>query len=94
MYMRKATGQLCGPMATHPKVQRDLGKAIKQLRALRAITQEELANRTGLHPTYISDMERGARNPSFEVLVRLMRGLDMPVAELGAAYDQTAAPAE
>ncbi len=81
-------------MADYPKVQRDLGKAIKHLRALRAITQEELANRSGLHPTYISDMERGARNPSFDVLVRLMRGLDMPVAKLGAAYDRTSRSAD
>jgi DNA-binding XRE family transcriptional regulator len=77
-----------GPVAKHPKLQSDLGNAIKELRGLRAITQEELASRTGLHPTYISDMERGARNPSFAVLVRLMRGLDMPVADLGAAYDR------
>jgi transcriptional regulator with XRE-family HTH domain len=79
-------------VAKYPKVQRDLGKAIKQLRALRAITQEELANRSGLHPTYISDMERGARNPSFDVLARLMQGLEMPVADLGAAYDRTSRP--
>jgi transcriptional regulator with XRE-family HTH domain len=59
-----------------------------EFRAGRAITQEELARRTDLHPTYISDIERGARNPSFAVLTRLAAGLEVSMAELGAAYDR------
>jgi transcriptional regulator with XRE-family HTH domain len=75
-------------MPAKPEVQRRLGKAVKDIRAAKAITQEELSQRTGLHTTYISDIERGARNPSFEVLVRLAAGLDVTMAELGAAYDR------
>lgn len=75
-------------MPAKPEVQQRLGKAVKELRTAKAITQEELSHRTGLHTTYISDIERGARNPSFEVLVRLAAGLDVPMAELGAAYDR------
>ncbi len=77
-------------MLAKPEVQRRLGKAVKELRTAKAVTQEELSHRTGLHTTYISDIERGARNPSFEVLVRLAAGLDVPMAELGAAYDRRA----
>src|SRR6266436_6432927 len=43
-----------------------LGMAIKTQRASLGISQEELAHRAGLHRTYISDLERGARNPSIE----------------------------
>lgn len=52
------------------------------------MTQEELSRRTGLHPTYISDIERGARNPSFEALARLVDGLDVSLADLGASYER------
>ena len=77
-------------MPDKPQIQRLLGRAVKEVRASRAITQEELAARSGLHPTYISDIERGARNPSFVVLVRLTDGLGATLAEIGAAYDRQA----
>jgi len=70
-----------------------LGQAVKRLRADRAITQEELSRRTGLHPTYISDVERGARNPSFVTVARLAAGLEVPVAAIAAAYDDLASRA-
>src|ERR1700716_3475130 len=53
-----------GPVAKPQKRQTDRGNAIKELRGIRAITREARPSRTGRHPTYISDMERGARNPS------------------------------
>jgi transcriptional regulator with XRE-family HTH domain len=69
-------------------VQRRLGLAVKAVRNSKAVTQEDLSRRTGLHPTYISDIERGARNPSFVVLVRVADGLGITLAELGRAYDE------
>lgn len=77
-------------MADQRDVQKLLGQALKQVRAAKSMTQEELSRRTGLHPTYISDIERGARNPSFAVLVRIANGLSVSVAELGAAFDRLA----
>lgn len=72
-------------------VQRRLGAAVKLIRHAAGVTQEELSHRTGLHTTYISDVERGARNPSFAVLVRLADGLGITLAELGRAYDEAEA---
>ncbi len=69
-------------------VQRKLGQAVKAMRTERSVTQKELSRRTRLHSTYVSDIERGARNPSFAVLVRLADGLGITLAELGAAYDR------
>jgi DNA-binding XRE family transcriptional regulator len=52
------------PVMEAAYVQRAICLAFKELRALAGIMQEELSARTGVHPTYISDVERGARNPS------------------------------
>jgi DNA-binding XRE family transcriptional regulator len=77
-------------MRERDQIQKLLGRALKEVRATRAITQEELAERSGLHTTYISDIERGARNPSFAALVSLSEGLNATMAEIGAVYDRLA----
>jgi CheY-like chemotaxis protein len=59
-----------------------LGIAIKTERSLLGISQEELAWRAGLHRTYISDVERGARNPSIASIEKLAQALKLPVAGL------------
>jgi transcriptional regulator with XRE-family HTH domain len=75
-------------MATPDETQRNLGLAVKALRTNLGITQEELSSRTGVHPTYISDIERGARNPSWAALVKLVRGMNSTMTDLGSAFDQ------
>jgi transcriptional regulator with XRE-family HTH domain len=59
-----------------------LGKALKAVRTGQGLTQEDLAAKAGLHPTYISDIERGARNPSWDVVARLAEGLGVATAAL------------
>lgn len=41
---------------------------LRRLRHLRGWSQEELADRTGIHRTYISGLERGLRNPTVSSL--------------------------
>jgi transcriptional regulator with XRE-family HTH domain len=59
-----------------------LGMAIKRQRASLGISQEELAHRAGLHRTYLSDLERGARNPSIDSIEKLARALELSVSKL------------
>jgi CheY-like chemotaxis protein len=59
-----------------------LGTAIKTQRTSLGISQEELAHRAGLHRTYISDLERGARNPSIESIEKLAGALQVSVSRL------------
>lgn len=59
-----------------------LGTAIRSGRSQLGISQEELACRAGLHRTYVSDVERGARNPSIESVERLARALQTSVSML------------
>jgi CheY-like chemotaxis protein len=59
-----------------------LGMAIKTERSVLGISQEELAERAGLHRTYISDVERGARNPSIASIEKLAQALKLSVSAL------------
>jgi len=59
-----------------------LGMAIKTERSVLGISQEELAERAGLHRTYISDVERGARNPSITSIEKLAQALKISVSAL------------
>lgn len=59
-----------------------LGKNASMLRAQRKLTQEALAERSGLDPSYISGIERAIRNPSVLSLVRLAKGLGCPPSEI------------
>ena len=59
-----------------------LSRNMRRLRQLKDWSQEELAHQSGLHRTYISDLERGARNPSIEVVDRISVALSVPCGEL------------
>ena len=64
------------------------GSALKSLRNELGISQEELAGRANLHRTYISDIERGARNVSLESIQKLARGMNVPASALFPETDQ------
>lgn len=52
------------------------GQRVRELRLAKGWTQEELAERTGLHPTYIGGVERGERNLGLDNLLKIARALD------------------
>jgi transcriptional regulator with XRE-family HTH domain len=74
-------------MAERSAIQRRLGRAVKTVRISRGLTQEQVSAASGLHPTYISDIERGARNPSWEAITKLASGIGVSVEEIGRIYD-------
>lgn len=59
-----------------------VSRAIQERREEIGLSQEEVAHRAGLHRTYISDIERGARNPSLKTLSRLSEALEVPTSTL------------
>src|SRR5271168_1205243 len=59
-----------------------LGTAIRNKRNELGFSQEELADRAGLHRTYISDIERGARNLSLESIDKLAQALKVSIGSL------------
>jgi len=59
-----------------------LGKRVAYLRKERHLTQLALSLESGLSKSYISDLERGQRNPTVEVLLRLVKALGVTLEEL------------
>jgi len=59
-----------------------LGKRVRALRREAGLSQEELAFRVGMKRSYVSDLERGTRNPSVRALARLADGLSVHPARL------------
>lgn len=55
-------------------------RLLKQLRESGGLTQEQLADRAGLHRTYISLIERNERSPTLTTLVRLCEALGVDFA--------------
>ena len=69
------------------------GRHIRYLRTLKGSTQEEVANRAGVHVTYLSGIERGVRTPSLKNIRAIARAMDVDTAELFSfEWEQGAAP--
>ena len=64
-----------------------LGQNVRRRREARELTQEKLAERAGLDPTYISGIERGLRNPGIKNVARLAKALGLTTAELLKGVD-------
>lgn len=58
------------------------GKRVRQLRVKKGWTQEQLADRTGRHWTYIGGIERGERNVTLRVIADIARALDVDIQAL------------
>jgi transcriptional regulator with XRE-family HTH domain len=58
------------------------GENLLRIRQARKLSQENLADRAGIHRTQISLLESGRRQPLLETVVRLAGALDVPVETL------------
>ena len=54
-----------------------IGERIKALRLRENLTQEELAEKVNLHPSYVGILERGERNPSIKSLVKIAEAFNI-----------------
>lgn len=64
-----------------------LGRNVRRRREERELTQEKLAEKAGLDPTYISEIERGQRNPGIKNVAKLAKALAFTTAELLKGVD-------
>ena len=58
------------------------GQRLRALRAAHGISQDNLAEKTGIHPTAIGRLERGVREPRLKTILRLADGLDIQPGRL------------
>jgi transcriptional regulator with XRE-family HTH domain len=58
------------------------GKTVRSLREERGYSQEELAERAGLHRNYVGGVERGERNVALENIVKLAGALAVRTKDL------------
>jgi transcriptional regulator with XRE-family HTH domain len=61
---------------------KSFGMAVKRRRLSLGLTQEDLAEKSGLHRTYISSLENGQRNIALSNIIRLAKALDISPHEL------------
>jgi len=59
-----------------------LGLQIKKIREDKNLTQQKLADKVGIHLSYIGNIEIGAKRPSLETLFRIAEELGVKVSEL------------
>lgn len=64
-----------------------LGRNVRRQRDAKQFTQEKLAEKSGLDPTYISDIERGRRNPGIKNVAKLAKALGLTTSELCRGVD-------
>ncbi len=61
---------------------KQVGQNIRRLREDKGWSQEQLADETGLHRTYISGIERGVRNPTVRIIAKVAEMLQVEPREL------------
>lgn len=73
---------------TKPDIRERFGDGVRSRREELGLTQEDLADKAGIHRTYLSDIERGARNLSLINIERMALALELSLSELFQLVEQ------
>ena len=63
-------------------INKQLGLNLKKYRLEKGLTQENLAEKVGIHPTYVGKLEGGKNNPSTKMLYKITRALGIKLSDL------------
>ena len=63
------------------------GQSVAKHRRAKGLSQEALAEKADLDRTYLSDIERGVRNPGIKNVAKLAKALGLTTAELCKGVD-------
>lgn len=63
-------------------INKQLGMRIKYLRSLKKWSQEDLALEADINKNYLSDLERGSRNPTVKVVEKIAKAFNITISEL------------
>jgi transcriptional regulator with XRE-family HTH domain len=64
------------------KILINLGKQLKKIRKEKGFTQELLAEKVGIHPTYVGKLESGKNNVSIKMLFKISRALKIKLSDV------------
>ena len=64
-----------------------IGKLLREARRAAGLSQEALAEKCGLHPTYIGQIERGEKNVTVESIYRIAHGLGISMSSVFELID-------
>ena len=73
------------PTRREPLLRHLLGERLRQLRHVRGETLDQTARRAGISPQYLSEIERGVKEPSSEMIAAITGALDITLVELVSA---------
>ncbi|HAS6309987.1 TPA: helix-turn-helix domain-containing protein [Vibrio vulnificus] len=74
-------------MKDENKLLKNFGERVKNLRVERAMSQERLAELSGLHRTYVGSLERGQRNVSYLNILKIAAALEISTSVLLEGLD-------
>ena len=69
-------------MKVNVKTQQEIGKKLRDIREKRNLSQEEVANATGISATYYAGIERGEENPTGTVLEGICKALKIKSSDI------------
>ena len=69
-------------MLTKKELCLKFGDVVRRLRTASGLSQEALADQAEVHRTYVGGIERGERNPTLTMIVRLAEALKVPPSKL------------
>lgn len=65
-----------------------IGQRLRCYRIQSGLSQEKVAERSGCHPTYIGQVERGEKNATLESIEKISASLNIPLATLFEDLDK------
>lgn len=64
------------------KINLIFGERVAELRRKQHLSQEELADKCGIHRTYIGSIERGEKSPTLNTIEKIATGLNVQITDL------------
>jgi transcriptional regulator with XRE-family HTH domain len=77
---------------TFKSISARFGRTVRAHRHKKQLTQEQVAEAAGLHPTYVGMVERNIRKPTIEAAARIAKALRLPLWQLLRETETAAIP--
>lgn len=73
-------------------IDKQIAARVRDLRLAKGLTLDALAQSSGVSRAMLSRIERGESSPTAQLMTKICRGLEIPIAALFASVDEAASP--